>query len=126
LRFSCGPGSIRNNGVVIAEFGLDADPVDRTGGGANDYTATAPVLLAEVLSPSSVEIDLGDKAAEYLKIPSLLACIVLSQEGPKAWIYARSDAKFAAGSAVISGAEATIQIAALQLELPTADIYAGL
>src|SRR5215470_11440083 len=36
---------------VIAEFGL----------GDKDRTATAPVLLAEVLSPSTVEIDLGDK-----------------------------------------------------------------
>ncbi len=40
--------------AVIAEFGLDAGPqtlrypdivVDRAGGGAKDYTATAPVLL---------------------------------------------------------------------------------
>jgi Uma2 family endonuclease len=63
--------------VVVAEFGLDAGPetlrypdvvVDRAGGGPKDYTATSPVLLAEVLSPSSVETDLGDKAAEYLRI----------------------------------------------------------
>src|SRR5712671_5095252 len=45
---------------VIADFGLDAGPetlrysdvvVDRAGGDAGDYMATAPVLLAEVLSP---------------------------------------------------------------------------
>src|SRR5712692_9282657 len=45
--------------TVIAYFGLDAGPktlrypyvvVDRAGGAAGDYTATAPVLLAEVLS----------------------------------------------------------------------------
>src|SRR6266851_8746405 len=50
--------------VVIAEFGLDAGPdtlrypdivVDHAGGGEKDYTVTAPVLLAEVLLPSSVE-----------------------------------------------------------------------
>jgi hypothetical protein len=43
--------------AIIAEFGLDAGPetlrypdivVDRAGGGAKDYTATAPVLLVEV------------------------------------------------------------------------------
>src|SRR5262249_22476349 len=54
--------------AVIVEFGLDAGPetlrfpdlvVDRAGGGANDHVATAPVLLAEVLSPSTAEIDLG-------------------------------------------------------------------
>jgi hypothetical protein len=65
--------------AVIAEFGLDAGPetlrypdivVDRAGGGAKDYTATAPALLVEVLSPSTAATDLGDKAAEYLQIPS--------------------------------------------------------
>jgi Uma2 family endonuclease len=120
---------------VIAEFGLDAGSdtlrypdlvVDRAGGGAKDYTATAPVLLAEVLSPSSVEIDLGDKTAEYLRIPSLLAYIILSQDEPKVWVYARTDAKFAAGPAVITGTEAAIRTPALQLELPLADLYAGI
>jgi len=120
---------------VIPEFGLDAGPetlrypdivVDRAGGGAKDHTATAPVLLAEVLSPSSVEIDLGDKAAEYLQIPSLLAYIVLSQDEPKAWVWARAATHFTPGPQVISGTEAVIRVAAMQLELPMADIYAGI
>jgi Uma2 family endonuclease len=124
-----------NRWVVISEFGIDAGPetlrypdvvVDPVGGAAKDYTAKAPVLLAEVLSPSSIETDLGDKAAEYLQTPSLLAYIVLSQDEPKAWVHARSGAGFAAGPVVVTGMEAKIQIAALQLELPMADIYAGL
>jgi Uma2 family endonuclease len=86
------------------------------------------VLLAEVLSPENVEIDLGDKVAEYLQIPSLLAYIVLSQDKPKAWVWARSStsAQFASEPEVISGAEAVISIGALRLELPMADIYAGI
>ena len=73
---------------VIAEFGLDAGPktlrypdivVDRAGGRAGDYTATAPVLLVEVLSPCSHGLDLKDKAAEYLRLPSLAAYIVFAQ-----------------------------------------------
>jgi Uma2 family endonuclease len=121
--------------VVIPEFGLDTGPqtlrypdivVDRAGGGAKDYTATAPVLLAEVLSPSTVEIDLGDKAAEYLQNPNLLAYIVLSQDEAKAWVYMRAGAQFTPGPEVISGTETAIRIAALQLELPMTDIYAGM
>jgi Putative restriction endonuclease len=54
---------------VIAEFGLDAGPetlrypdvvVDHPNGADKAYTTTAPVLLAEVLSPSTAEIDLGE------------------------------------------------------------------
>jgi Uma2 family endonuclease len=119
---------------VIAEFGLDAGPetlrypdivVDRVGGGAQDYTATAPVLLVEVLSPSTAATDLGDKAAEYLQVPSLHAYIVLSQDEPKAWVWARTTDEFAPGPAVIAGTEAIIRVVALQLELPLAEIYAG-
>jgi len=121
--------------VVVAEFGLDAGPetlrypdivVDRAGGPGKSYTAIAPALVAEVLSPSSVEIDLGDKAAEYLQIPGLLAYIVLSQDEPKAWVWARVSTDFAPGPKVVSGAEAAISIAALELELPMAEIYAGI
>jgi Uma2 family endonuclease len=58
---------------VIADFGLDAGPetlrypdivVDPAAGSGGDFTATAPELVIEVLSPSSERIDLGDKAAE--------------------------------------------------------------
>jgi Uma2 family endonuclease len=59
--------------------------VDRAGGNGKDFAARAPVLLIEVLSPEDVEIDLGDKVAEYLQIPSPLGYVVLSQNEPKAW-----------------------------------------
>lgn len=120
---------------VIAEFGLDAGPetlrypdivVDHAGGPAKSYTAIAPVLLAEVLSPSSVETDLGDKASEYLRIPSLLAYAVFSQDEPKAWVWERATEQFTAGPRVISGNEAVIRIAELELDLPMVEIYAGI
>ncbi len=124
----------RTQWVVVMEFGLDAGPetvrypdvvVDRVGGRRKDYTAIAPILLAEVLSPSSVDVDLGDKVAEYMQLPGLQAYIVLSQDEPKAWVYARSAAKFA-GPTVIAGTDAVVQIDALGLALPMADIYAGI
>ena len=65
------------------------------------------------------------KAAGYLQVPSLLAYIVLSQDEPKAWVHARSGAEFTPVPVVIKGTEANIQIAAMQLELPMSEIYAG-
>jgi Uma2 family endonuclease len=121
---------------VFWEFGLDAGPdtlrypdvvVDRAEGegGDKDRVATAPVLLAEVLSPSTAEIDLGDKAAEYLRIPSVLAYMVLSQDEPKAWVYLRTDSHLQAPE-LISGNDAVIHVAVLNLELPMAEIYEGI
>lgn len=123
--------------VVIAEFGVDTGPetlrypdivVDHAGRPGKSYTASAPVLLTEVLSSSSTEIDLGDKPAEYLEVPSLFAYIVLSQVEPKAWLWARrsTSAQFAPGPKVISGAEAAVPMRGLELELPMAEIYAGI
>jgi len=121
-------------GAVIAEFGLDAGAdtlrypdivVDRAGGDSKDYTATAPVLIIEVLSPSTAAIDLGDKAAEYLQIPSLLAYVVVLQDEPKAWVQSRQGAQFEPPE-VVAGTDAAIRIAALQLELPLSDVYSGI
>jgi len=120
---------------VFVEFGLDTGPdsvrypdivVDRTGGDGKDYTASAPVLLAEILSPSSAAIDLGDKAAEYLQLPSLRAYLVFSQDEPKAWAWLRHDGPFAPGPTLFQGADAVIPVTALQIELPLAEIYSGM
>src|SRR5262249_34683628 len=83
---------------VLADFGIDAGPetlrypdvmVERMGGSAGDYTTTAPVLVAEVLSPSTAKIDLGDKAAEYLQLTSLMTYLVFEQTEYNAHIWTR-------------------------------------
>jgi Uma2 family endonuclease len=134
LVMALGRGLDRRQWDIIAEFGLDAGPetlrypdvvVDRADSGDKAHAATAPVLLAEVLSPSTAEIDLGDKAAEYLQIQSLLAYMVFSQDEPKAWIWVRANDEFSPGPEVLFGTEAVVRIPALQLALPLADVYAG-
>jgi Uma2 family endonuclease len=121
--------------IVLAEFGLDTGPatlrfpdivVDRAGGAASDRTATTPVLAAEVLSPSSIDVDLVDKPAEYLSLPSLEAYLVLAQSEPKAWLWERRDGGFPDAANVLSGTEQMIRIAALGLVLPLGSLYAGL
>jgi Uma2 family endonuclease len=107
-------GSIRFPDAVV-------DPADET---PSDLTATAPVLIAEVLPPSSERIDLGDKAAEYLRLPTLLAYLVVAQDEMKAWIWTRGPDGFAPGPEVVEGAEANVRIDALGIELPFGEIYA--
>jgi Uma2 family endonuclease len=119
---------------VFWKFGLDVGPetlrypdvlVDRADSGDKDYATATPVLVAEVLSPSTAEIDLGDKAAEYQHIPSVLAYLVLSQDEPKAWVYLRAEDRSMLAPEQITGIDAFIRIAALNLELPMGEIYAG-
>lgn len=126
----------RKRWVVLAEFGIDVRPgtiryadivVDQRGAKGDALTAQAPVLVAEVLSPSTMKIDLGDKAAEYLQLSGLAAYIVLAQDEVKAWVYDRgSDRRLRSGPQVFSGADASISIAAMNIDLPLIDIYDGI
>jgi Uma2 family endonuclease len=119
--------------VWTSDFGVDIGPntirypdvvVDLADGRSQDLTATAPLLVAEVLSPSSVTHDLRDKAAEYLQLPSLSAYLVLAQDEVKAWVCARGAATFPSSPSVITGLDATIEVAALGINLPLSEIYA--
>lgn len=125
----------RKQWVVLAEFGIDVRPgtiryadlvVDRHGAHGDALTAKAPALVAEVLSPSTMKTDLGDKAADYLQLPSLAAYLILAQDEIKAWVYNRDgDTPFLPGPQVIEGAEAAIGIPALNVHLSLGEIYDG-
>jgi Uma2 family endonuclease len=121
--------------VLTSDFGVDLGPdtvrypdvvIDVAGGPLIDLTATAPVLIAEILSVSSATYDLGDKAAEYLSLTSLSAYLVLAQDEPKTWIWVRTASGFPPGPAVIAGMGAVIAIPALGIDLPLSEIFAGL
>lgn len=82
-----------------------------------------PIVLAEVLSPGSVERDRGDKYDLYRRLPSLrhYAMIerdrpvidVIDRVGPHDWTVHRR----------IEGLDATLSLPALDLEIPLAEIY---
>ena len=118
--------------IWTSDFALDLGPatvrypdlvVDVAGGSLKDLTATAPTLVAEVLSPTSVKIDLRDKAADYLQLPSVTAYLVLSQDVPKVWGWLRGAGGFPAEPKEFSGHEAVIELAGLAIALPLSEIY---
>jgi Uma2 family endonuclease len=121
--------------VLTSDFGVDVGPstvrypdvvVDVAGGRLKDLSATAPALIAEVISPSSAKDDLGAKAAEYVRLPSLSVYLVLAQDEPKAWVWARGAEGFSSTANEVEGEEAVIEITSLGVHLPLAEIYAGI
>src|ERR1700675_4634879 len=101
--------------VLTSDFGVDVEPstirypdvvVDVAGGRFKDLTATAPVLIAEVISPSSAKDDLGATADEYLRLPSLLGYLVLAQEEAKVRVWVRGAGGFSPEPRVIEGHDA--------------------
>jgi Uma2 family endonuclease len=126
----------RKQWVVVTEFGIDVAPgtvryadivVDRHGAKGDALTAKAPVLVAEVLSPSTMKIDLGDKAADYLQLPGLSAYLIFAQDEVKAWAYSRGGGdRFPSGPQIFAGADAAISIPALSVDLCLTDVYRGI
>lgn len=121
--------------VLTSDFGVDLGPstvrypdvvVDVAGGRFKDLTATAPAVIAEVISPSSAKDDLGAKADEYLRLPSLSAYLVLAQDEPKVRAWVRRGGGFSPRPKIIEGLDAVIKIASLGIDLPLAEIYAGI
>lgn len=54
------------------------------------YFKTDPILVAEVLSPSTLRYDRGDKRLAYQTLASLKEYILISQDTPRVEIYRRA------------------------------------
>ena len=95
---------------------------------AAELSTSAPVLLVEILSPSSVARDMNVKLAEYTSLASLECYIVASQDEPIVWVWLRDadTREFPTLATEIAGANAKLEIPSLALALPLAEIYRGI
>lgn len=101
--------------------------VELPGATGDSLATTAPVLVVEVLSPSSEERDLSAKPMEYLGISTLLAYLVASQDEPLCYAWVRgADGAFPAAPQAVRGRDQTIHIPALSVAIPLAKVYAGI
>ncbi len=94
---------------------------------SNESTAVfqdQPVLIIEVLSPSTRRHDLDEKMAAYLTIPSLECYIVLEQHQPIAIVLRRTKGGFLRET--MEGITSTIDLPFLGCTLSMAEIYRGI
>ena len=83
------------------------------------YYRTNPVLLVEVLSPSTRRIDLTEKLAHYTQISSLLEYVIVHPDNPHIMIYRRRNG----WRLEHFYAEETFTLDALAVELEVEGIY---
>jgi Uma2 family endonuclease len=101
--------------------------VDTVMADPKNLVADQPVLVVEVLSPSSEERDLETKPVEYLSIPTLQTYIVASQDEPVCLVWQRgADGTFPAEPVEIKGQAGIIRVARLSVEIALADVYRGI
>lgn len=79
-----------------------------------------PVIVVEVLSPSTRQIDLSTKLADYFRLPSLAHYLIVEPEKPRVIHHAR-----AAGDTILTRIvrEGTIKLEPPAIEIALTDIY---
>ena len=80
-----------------------------------------PVVIFEILSESTVQLDLMIKAAEYQAIPSVQRYIILRQTHRLAMVYHRKGEAWE--FAFVSGEGAMLDMPEIGISVPLAEIY---
>lgn len=93
----------------------ELDPEDRLG-----HTVVNPILVVEVLSPSTEKYDRTEKLAQYQRIASLREIVLVSQAPQQVDVWRRADE----GSwTEVSYRSALLKLESLDVSLPIADVY---
>lgn len=95
----------------------------------SSLATSRPLVVVEVLSPSSTVNDIDVKPAEYTSLASLDAYIVASQDEAACLVWQRgADGRFPAEPREVTGLEAVIRLEtrAGAADVPLAVIYRGL
>ncbi len=113
LKFQVAEGHVRYpDGMVVCS------PVERTATVVYD-----PVVVFEVLSPSTAGNDRIAKAREYQATPSVQRYVMLEQDGVSATVYARSGETW---THEILIADSMLSLPEIGVELPLAELYEGI
>lgn len=100
--------------------------VEKSGGAGNELATDSPLLLAEILSASTMAADFGPKAREYLSIESLSHYLILSQDEVAIWVWSRGDDGAWGEPELHRDLNETIQLASLDVSIDVKALYAGI
>lgn len=87
-------------------------------------TATSPVVIFEILSPSTMNEDLVVKNAEYRATPSVQRYVVLEQTHAAAIVFSRKGDLWAAD--MLEGPDAVLDLPEIGVALTLGEIYADI
>jgi Uma2 family endonuclease len=85
------------------------------------FKIRSPLIVVEVLSPSTMAYDRSEKFARYMRCPTLEVYILASQDEQYIEVYRKSTG----WKRECFAAEETIRLDQLDLELPLASVYEG-
>jgi Uma2 family endonuclease len=115
--------------AVRTPFGVRSPDVvvDRTNPNGRELSTSAPIFLAEVLSPSTASKDFTEKLEEYTAIDALQTYLICSEDGPRAWAWARqADGSWPGHPAELAGREGAVALGGVGVELSMAAVFRGI
>jgi Uma2 family endonuclease len=83
---------------------------------------TNPIVLIEVLSPSTASIDHIEKKYEYFQIPTVNEYLIVSQDKPQIERYLRQNDDTLLND-MVSGLDAMIELSSINCTLEPSDVY---
>lgn len=99
--------------------------VMRAGANAKALSTDSPLLIAEILSASSMADDFGRKKDDYLAIASLQHYVILSQDETALWLWTREGGDFQ-GPELFREPSEPVLLPALGLTLDLQALYRGI
>lgn len=90
---------------------------------ANDTVATEPVVIFEILSPSTANEDLVVKNAQYRAAATVQRYVILEQTNIAALVFSRTGDLWA--SEVVAGIDGILHMPEIGIVVKLADIYEG-
>ena len=106
------------------EFAPIPDVVVRCGPMLPDGYAPDPVLVAEVLSPSTMSADRGRKTDFYRAVESLQVFLIVYQDEPRVEVWRRQEGSVWRKQAL--GLDGAIELPEFDGTLPVAAVFSGL
>lgn len=89
----------------------------------DEYIAHNPVLVVEVLSPSTKRIDRREKLAEYKRLPSLRECLLIHQDRVGVEFYSRATDTAEWEQRIYTNLQDELSFASIRVTIKVEEIY---
>jgi Uma2 family endonuclease len=109
----------RNDTCYVADIAVSCTPLR-----PDDRLLRDPVLIVEVLSPSTAAADRQFKVADYRRIASVAEILLIDSESMFAEVLRRDGDRWL--SEIAHGREAVLRLHAVPLVLPMSELYEGI
>ena len=111
--------SERDDTYYIADLAMSCDPLQ-----PDDRLIRNPVLIVEILSPSTAAFDRQTKVPDYRQIPSVQEILLIDSESVFAEVLRRDGDHWI--TEIVQGLTANLSLRCVPVRIPMAELYEGI